>query len=72
MSDSIPPGPLTEQEATRQMVPPLAHVDLSKSRYDQGTYVGRAKHFFETANPINIFVSRKQLEDAARLVKQHK
>ena len=70
MGDSSPSSP--QQEATLQRVPPLPVIDLSKPRYDQGTYVGRAKHFFETANPVNIFVSRKKLEDAVRLVKQYK
>ena len=70
MGDNSPS--LSQREATTQRVPPLPIIDLSKPRYDQGTYVGRAKHFFETANPINIFVSRKKLEEAARLVKQYK
>jgi hypothetical protein len=47
-------------------------VDLSKPRYDQDTYVGRAKHFFETANPTNVFVSRKKLEEAAKLIRAYK
>lgn len=52
--------------------PPLPQLDLSKPRYDQSTYMGRAKHFFETANPLNAFVSGKRLEDAAALVKSYK
>ena len=47
-------------------------VDLSKPRYDQTTYVGRAKHFFETANPKNVFVSSKRLEEAAKLIRAYK
>ena len=50
----------------------LPQLDLSKPRYDQSTYLGRAKHFFETANPINAFVSSKRLEEAAKLVKGYK
>ena len=46
-------------------------VDLSKPRYDQTTYMGRAKHFFETANPLNVFVSGKRLEEAARLIRSY-
>ena len=52
--------------------PPLPEIDLSKPRYDQTTYMGRAKHFFETANPLNIFVSNRRLEEAAKLVKDYK
>ena len=47
-------------------------IDLSKPRYDQSTYTGRAKHFFETANPLNVFVTRQRLEKAAKLIKDYK
>ena len=50
----------------------LPVVDLSKPRYDQTTYVGRAKHFFETANPKNVFVSSKRLEEAAKMIRAYK
>ena len=50
----------------------LPRVDLSKPRYDQNTFVGRAKHFFQTANPFNILVSSKRLEEAAKLVEQYR
>lgn len=53
-------------------VPVASHVDLSRPRYEQTTYAGRAKYFFETANPLNALISRKRLEEAARLVKAHK
>ncbi len=52
--------------------PPLPHIDLSKPRYDQNTYTGRARHFYETANPLNLFVSTRKLAEAAQLVKDHK
>ncbi len=47
---------------------PVPMIDLSRPRYDQTTFAGRAQHFFETANPVNVFVSSKRLEDSARLV----
>lgn len=50
----------------------LPEIDLSKPRYDQSTYSGRARHFIETASPLNALVSRKRLEEAARLVKSYK
>ena len=50
----------------------LAKIDLSRPRYDQSTYTGRAKHFFETVSPLNILVSKNRLSEAADLVKAHK
>lgn len=50
----------------------LPQIDLSRPRYDQSTYIGRAKYFFETTNPLNALVSGKRLEEAAKLVKDYK
>ena len=47
-------------------------VDLSRPRYDQSTYIGRARHFFETTNPANILATSRQLEEAAKLVKGYR
>ncbi len=58
----------TEHESS----PLLSQIDLSKPRYDQNTYTGRARHFYETANPLNLFVSTRRLAEAAQLVKDHK
>lgn len=49
----------------------LSHVNLTKPRYDQSTFVGRAKHFFETTDPRTILASKRQLAEAAQLVKAH-
>lgn len=47
-------------------------VDLSRPRYDQRTFSGRARYFFETANPLNLLASNKRLEKAAELVKLYR
>lgn len=47
-------------------------VDLSRPRYDQSTYYGRARHFIETVNPLNVLASGKKLEEAASVVKAYK
>ncbi|KAF7264124.1 sideroflexin-1-3 [Rhynchophorus ferrugineus] len=47
-------------------------INLDEPRYDQETYVGRAKHFFLTTNPLNVLVSGKQLDEARLLVQSYK
>lgn len=53
-------------------VHPAIHVDLSKPRYDQSKYWGRARHFFETVNPLNILASSGKLEEAAKVVEMYR
>lgn len=45
-------------------------INLDKPRYDQSTYIGRAKHFFLLTNPLNVFASEAQLDEAKRIVQE--
>lgn len=47
-------------------------IDLTKPRYDQKTFIGRAKHFFLITDPRNLLASSKQLEDAKQLLDHYK
>ncbi|CAG9859746.1 unnamed protein product [Phyllotreta striolata] len=47
-------------------------VNLDQPRYDQNTYTGRARHFFLTTNPLNIFATNQQLEDAREIVRKYR
>ena len=47
-------------------------INIDESRYDQSTYLGRAKHFFVTTNPLNILASDKQLDEAKEVVESYR
>ncbi|KAK7111059.1 sideroflexin-1-like [Littorina saxatilis] len=47
-------------------------INLDEPRYDQSTYTGRARHFFITTNPLNLFASGKQLDEACDIVQRFK
>jgi len=46
-------------------------IDLSKPKWDQNTYLGRAKHFLFVTNPLNLLLTSKDLDNAKELVEQH-
>eukprot|EP00096_Caligus_rogercresseyi_P011516 TRINITY_DN4538_c0_g1_i1.p1 TRINITY_DN4538_c0_g1~~TRINITY_DN4538_c0_g1_i1.p1 ORF type:complete len:320 (+),score=80.91 TRINITY_DN4538_c0_g1_i1:331-1290(+) len=47
-------------------------INLDEPRWDQSTYIGRAKHFLVTTNPLNLFVSSSQLETAKDVVTKYR
>lgn len=49
-----------------------AGVDLTKPKYDQGTYLNRAKHFFLLTNPLNLLASDQNLDNAKRILLEYK
>lgn len=47
-------------------------VNIEKPRFDQGTYIGRAKHFLTITNPLNLLTSSSDLEKAAAVVHKYR
>ncbi|KAF9357377.1 hypothetical protein BGX26_003812 [Mortierella sp. AD094] len=46
-------------------------IDLSKPYFDQSTYLGRVRHFIQVTSPLNLFVSKRGLEDAKNLISDY-
>ncbi|KAK5854045.1 hypothetical protein PBY51_015149 [Eleginops maclovinus] len=40
------------------------NINIKEPRWDQGTFMGRAKHFFMVTDPRNVLLSSETLEDA--------
>lgn len=43
-------------------------IDIDKPKYDQSTYINRAKHFFLLTNPLNLLASETELKNAQKIV----
>ena len=50
----------------------MSRIDLDSPRWDQKTYQGRAMHFFNTTNPLNVFCTPSQLDQAKDIVTRYK
>ena len=59
---------MSEKESTKLE----SYVDIDSPRWDQSTYIGRAKHFFTATNPLNVFATSADLQSAKDVVEQHR
>jgi len=50
----------------------LPQINIDQPRYNQYTYWGRARHFFEITNPLNLFASASALENARAIVLKYR
>lgn len=48
------------------------NINIKEARWDQGTFMGRAKHFFTVTDPRNVLMSSKTLEEAKVIVENYR
>ncbi len=48
------------------------NVNIKEPRWDQGTFMGRAQHFFMVTDPRNVLLSSEVLEDARVTVENYR
>uniref|UniRef100_A0ACB8F9U9 Sideroflexin-1 n=1 Tax=Sphaerodactylus townsendi TaxID=933632 RepID=A0ACB8F9U9_9SAUR len=48
------------------------HINIKEPRWDQTTFMGRAKHFFTVTDPRNLLLSSKTLEEARRVIEDYR
>jgi tricarboxylate carrier len=47
-------------------------INLDQPRWDQNSYMGRAQHFLSTTNPMNLFATPFQLQQAKETIEKYK
>ena len=47
-------------------------LNLDEPRWDQNTFIGRAKYFFTITNPVNILSTGQELEHAKELLEKYR
>lgn len=50
----------------------LGRIDIDHPRYDQSTFIGRAKHFLITTNPLNVLATEAELDHAKSIVERYR
>lgn len=48
------------------------NINIKEPRWDQGTFMGRAKHFFMITDPRNVLLSSTTLEEARVIVENYR
>lgn len=48
------------------------NINIKEPRWDQGTFMGRARHFFMVTDPRTILLSSETLEEARVIVENYR
>ena len=48
------------------------NINIKEPRWDQGTFMGRAQHFFMVTDPRNVLLSSETLEEARVIVQDYR
>lgn len=62
-----PPPPQTNMAAELS-----TSINIKEPRWDQSTFIGRAKHFFTVTDPRNILLTNEQLTHAHKVITDYR
>lgn len=65
-------SPLTLVPALQKMGELPLDINIQEPRWDQSTFLGRARHFFTVTDPRNLLLSGAQLEASRDIVQNYR
>lgn len=67
-----PWSPLTLVPALQKMGELPLDINIQEPRWDQSTFLGRARHFFTVTDPRNLLLSGTQLEASRNIIQNYR
>nr|XP_060622990.1 sideroflexin-3 [Anolis sagrei ordinatus] len=72
-ADRVAAAACARVDSKKSMASELSlNINIKEPRWDQSTFVGRAKHFFTVTDPRNLLLSSRTLEDARRVIEDYR